>query len=465
MDRHIFILSLLFASLVAVCVAQQPPCPNIRECSCSQHIIECHDRHLTSIPDWARDFYYTELHLQNNNISEIHDDAFRNLNNISIIQIDHNQVHTVGLKAFRGLERTLNEIDISYNNLDVFPPALGDLLFIQKIDASFNPLNYDSFDDTTMYNIGDTLRDFTFGSRDLEQWPQALRHLQDLSFLNVTGGSFLTLPPDAFHGFEGTLKTLSMQNTAMIAIPFAFSKLRFLDHLYFDHNHAIGDSGILITSLSNRALNHLEVVSLTDDNLTVFPSLLQFLPNVNTLILDSNRLAFVSEASVEVAKGTGITNLSMKNCSLARVPGALSKLTNLTSLNLANNQIRSFENSDFENMRNLQNLTITGNPLEFIGNGTFRDLTNLRVLDILESNIHTMPEAIRFLTNLTTLKLPINKIECTCNIAWLKQFMEVCNRQLKIEGSCETIESTIEDFLKIHIPHCPNYSNATQSCH
>ncbi|KAH3716889.1 hypothetical protein DPMN_059622 [Dreissena polymorpha] len=231
-----------------------------------------------------------------------------------------------------------------------------------------------------------------------------------------------------------SVTTLSIQHTQLIALPFALSILRFLDRLYFDHNHAIGDSGILITSLSNDTLTNLQFVSLVDDNLIYFPSLLRFLRNVRTLVLDSNRLAFVSDSSVAVAVGTPIHDLSLQNCSLSRVPSALSKLTNLKSLDFNDNQIRSFENSDFNNMGRLQHLIVTRNPLEFIANETFKDLRCLQKLDIMDSNIKTMPEAIRFLRNLTTLTLPLNKIECTCNIVWLKQFMEVCNTNLKIAG-------------------------------
>ncbi|KAH3809688.1 keratocan-like [Dreissena polymorpha] len=453
---------LLALSVSMATVSAQIPCPNNMVCSCTDTNIECHDRALVAVPVFTSDSHYTTLHLENNMIETLPDDAFKNLQKVMIIFLRNNTINTVSRNAFRGVEAGILHLDLAQNNLTEFPLAAGALENLMRIDVSNNPIDENHFDEHTMYDIGDKLTRLDFGSDSLHQWPNTLRHLQALEVLNVTGGSFYTLPPTAFHGFEGTLKTLSIQHTQLIALPFALSKLRFLDHLYFDHNHAIGDSGILITSLSNDTLTNLQYVSLVDDNLTYFPSLLRFLRNVHTLILDSNRLAFVSDSSVAVAVGTAITTLSLRNCSLSRVPGALSKLTNLTKLDLTDNQIRSFENSDFQNMGRLTTLTVTRNPLEFIANETFKDLRCLQQLDIMESNIKTMPEAIRFLRNLTTLTLPLDKIECTCNIVWLKQFMEVCNTNLKIAGSCETIDSPVADYLRAHIPNCPNYASQTQ---
>ncbi|XP_045199480.2 slit homolog 1 protein-like [Mercenaria mercenaria] len=464
------IRALCLALLVVPVVSRTPaphPCPDRNpdpkiQCSCSDEIIDCSARGLTELPIFNVDTFYKELRLDHNAIENITDDAFKNLHQLNRLFLQNNNISRVERAAFRGVEKPINRIDLSNNFLEEFPVAIGDLEAITWVDVTNNPINENHFDEHTMYQIGDTITRFEFGSSHVESWPHTIRHLQALEFLNVSGGSFYTLPPEAFHGFEGTLTTLSIQHTKLIALPLALARLRFLDRLYFDHNHDIGDSGVLIPSFGNSdLLNKLRFISLVDDHLTVFPSLLQFLRNVEELVLDSNSLAFVSDTSVQVAVGTKITELSLRNCSLSRVPGALSKLTNLTKLNLAENQIHSFENSDFDNMGKLMNLTITRNPLGYIANETFKDLVNLRYLDLKESNINTMPEAIRFLRNLQELKLPSDKIECTCNIVWLKQFMEHCNTGLRIDGSCETISYPVDVYLRDFIPRCPNYVNGT----
>ncbi|XP_060597270.1 leucine-rich repeat-containing G-protein coupled receptor 5-like [Ruditapes philippinarum] len=469
-DKKMVLRTLCLSLLTVAILSQKPPtnCPDINpdpatQCSCTSEIIDCSERGLTELPKFSVDTFYKELRLDHNDIENITDDAFKNLHSLNRIFMQDNNISRFDRYAFRGAEQApINRIDLSNNFLTEFPQAIGNLESINWIDVTNNPINENNFDQTTMYNIGDTLTRFEFGSPKIESWPPTLRHLQALEFLNVSGGSFYTLPPEAFHGFEGTLTTLSIQNTNLIALPLALARLRFLDRLYFDHNHDIGDSGVLIPSFGNSdLLNKLRYISLVDDNLTVFPSLLQFLRNVEQLVLDSNSLAFVSDTSVQVAVGTKITDLSLRNCSLSRVPGALSKLTNLTKLNLAENDIHSFENSDFDNMGKLLNLTITKNPLGYIANETFKDLKSLQYLDLKESNINTMPEAIRFLKNLQELKLPSDKIECTCNIVWFKQFMEHCNTGLRIDGSCETISYPVDVYLRDFIPKCPNYKNGT----
>lgn len=463
--------TLCLIALAVTVLSQIPapaPCPDPNpdrktQCSCTDEIIDCSDRGLTELPTFNVDKFYKELRLDHNDIENITNDAFKNLQGLNRIFMQHNNISRFDRYAFRGAEQApINRLDLSNNELTEFPEAIGDLDHITWIDVTNNHITENNFDESTMYNIGDTLTRFEFGSPKIESWPPTLRHLQALEYLNVSGGSFYTLPPEAFHGFEGTLTTLSIQYTNLIALPLALSRLRFLDRLYFDHNHDIGDSGVLIPSFgTSDLLNKLRFISLVDDNLTVFPSLLQYLRNVEQLVLDSNTLAFVSDSSVQVAVGTKITDLSLRNCSLSRVPGALSKLTNLTKLNLAENDIHSFENSDFDNMGKLLNLTIRRNPLGYIANETFKDLQSLQYLDLKESNINTMPEAIRFLKSLQELKLPLDKIECTCNIVWLKQFMEHCNKGLRIDGSCETINYPVDVYLKDFIPMCPNYVNNT----
>lgn len=465
MAVQIFCLTLLIVAVNSQ--TSPPPCPDTNvnitsKCSCSSDIIDCSARGLTEVPIFVTDNYYKELRLDHNAIENITNDVFKDLHKINRIFFQHNRISRFERYAFRGVEQPINRLDLSNNLLTEFPQAIGDLANIMWVNVINNPIDENHFDEHTMYQIGDTLTRFEFGSKLIESWPLTIRHLQALEFLNVSGGSFYTLPPEAFHGFEGTLTTLSIQYTKLIALPLALARLRFLDQLFFDHNHDIGDSGVLIPSFGNaELLNKLTFISLVDDNLTVFPSLLKFLRSVQELILDSNSLAFVSDSSVQVAVGTKITSLSLRNCSLSRVPGAISKLTNLTKLNLAENQIHSFENSDFDNMENLRNLTITRNPLGYIANETFKDLKSLTYLDLKETNINTMPEAIRFLKSLQVLRLPLDKIECTCNIVWLKQFMEKCNTNLRIDGSCETINYPVDVYLRDFIPRCPNYNNGT----
>ncbi|KAL4220311.1 volume-sensitive anion channel [Mactra antiquata] len=441
-------------------VACQGPGPCPTACSCSGEIIDCGNRGLTAVPSFSKDMNHAELQLENNNIQTISNNAFSQFQNLTKIFLENNNISLIESNAFRGVEKLVREVFLGSNQLTEIPSALGVLENLVWLDVTDNPIDHDHFDEKTMYEIGDYLNRFEFGSSSLTEWPTTVRHLQDLRFLNVSGGMFYTLPPDAFHGFEGTLQTLAIQNTELIALPLALARLRFLEKLHFDHNHQIGDSGVLIPSFGGQdRLSRLRYVSLIDDNLTMFPSLFKILHFVETLVLDSNSLAFVSDSSINVAIGTSIVDLSLRNCSLSRVPGALSKLTNLTKLNLADNQIHSFENSDFDNMRKLENLTITRNPLGYIANETFKDLVSLQYLDLKESNINELPEAIRFLKSLQTLKLPLDRIECTCKIAWLKQFKDHCNTALSIDGSCETINYPVEIYLDMFVTKCPNYEN------
>lgn len=431
-----------------------------KRCSCSGEIIECSSRALTTIPNFEVDNHYSELRLEDNLIENITRGAFTNLKTLRRLFLHNNNISRIDDDAFSGVEFTLYHLYLANNSLRSIPAAIGELDVVILLDVTMNPIGDSHFDENTMYKIGDTITHFEFGSKELKFWPRTIRHLQALEFLNVTGGSFLTLPVDAFRGFEGTLLRLSLQNTQLISLPFSIAMLRFLRELHFDHNHNVGDNGVFVPSYGGiNAYSRLLYISLIDNNLTLFPPLLKVLHNVRTFVLDSNNLAFVSDESVEIAVGTKVTDLSIQNCSLSRVPGALSKLTNLTKINLSNNHLRTLENKDFDNLHRLRRLIVSKNPIINIANETFKDLTSLEELDLTETNIRHIPDAIQSLRSLYELKLPINKIECTCNIAWLKHFKDACNLYLTIDGSCETINYAVDIYLRDFVPYCPNYKN------
>ncbi|KAK3586540.1 hypothetical protein CHS0354_022672 [Potamilus streckersoni] len=446
-------------------------CPNTTKCMCTFDILDCSGHYLKIMPAFnPSERYFETLRLYNANLTIINNSSFFGIK-VSDILLNDNNISLIRDGAFNGVEDLLNALNLSNNALTTIPSAIGTLRKIQSLDISFNPIDQTAFDDEgdeVLKRIGDTLNEFSFGHDILHEWPHTLRHLVTLKTLNVLGGSFKTLPPAAFHGFEGTLLNLRIQNTKLIAIPVALSRLIYLGRLNFDHNHFIGDAGILVPSFSSTILIHLKDITLKDDSLTVFPNILKYLGGVQKLSLEGNKLDVIGDNSIKVISAINVTDLSLRNCSLSRVPGAISNMRNLSILDLSQNNIHSFERNDFTNMSLIKNLTVSENPLNYISPDAFNELHKLIYLNVQATNLTEIPTAIENSPVLRDVILPTDQIICTCDLSWLKRYIDTHvestgRPKLHIQGTCETIISSIEEYLHTFIPMCPNYNVTTVS--
>ena len=391
--------------------------------------------------------------LANNSISVINSDAFQNLNALDL-DLSDNQITTINQHAFRGSVSNITQLNLRNNNLTTLPILL-DLKQLQVLDVSGNPIPSRGFNDGVMRHLGSTLREFHFGHKTaLNQWPRSTDHLQRLETLDLNGANIYFLPPQSFHGFENRLRSLTVQYTKLTATPILTS-LRVLEELHLDHNE-FGDYGVLEPTFIG--LNLLHTLSLRDDKLTKFPEILKNLPRLTNLALDGNRFYYISDDAVNIIHGTHVSNLSLKDCGLDRVPGSIAgrNLNQLSSLDLGDNNIISIERSDLDGLASLQNISFANNPLRYISTQSLKNLTSLVNFDMSHTKLVTVPKALENLPALNTLDLQNNQIECNCN---LMDFQKLQGRVgFSVLGDCETIEVSIINYLQSFIPRCPEYS-------
>ena len=93
------------------------------------------------------------------------------------------------------------------------------------------------------------------------------------------------------------------------------------------------------------------------------------------------------------------------------IPPALGNLTNLTSLQMANNQLTGSIPATLGNLANLTSLTLHGNQLTGAIPPALGNLTNLTVLSLTVNKLTgRIPAELGSLTNLTQLLLPTNQL-------------------------------------------------------
>ena len=449
------LLFIAFANSQTYHDATDCPTPPPSPCHCDKDMVDCRARNQTTVPRFLKrsNYLFKELRLGQNAISYIGDNAFENIN-VTAIYLDNNFISRIHPDAFTNVKLQLLKLDISHNYLTELPEAIGKLSNITSLDVSWNPINCENFTDGVLKSIGDFIHEFSFGDSTLQCWPSALHHLPQLHKLSFFGGQMQRLPHIAFHGFEWTLQKLWFKNTNLIAVPIALQDLKSIVELHFDDNIYVGDAGILIPAFAGMT-SSLNTLSLENNNLTAFPSVLLTLEGIHNLSLARNNLQFISDQAVSRIGRNQLTTLNLQQSNLNRIPGALSKIISLVNLDLTNNSITTIEKNDLQKLTNLKSLNISYNPLEYISKSTFYDLRSLVELVLHDTMLFQVPEAVQNLPNLQQLDLSNDPatIECNCNLQWLWCYMNSYNKTgIKISGDCSTIVMSVNNYALQRIP-------------
>ena len=299
---------------------------------------------------------------------------------------------------------------------------------------------------------------FTFGdSISLVHWPGTLSHLQKLLELHISGTIVKYFPSHSLRGFEHTLRKLWIEKTQLRQIPLDIGRMIQLKELYIDHNTAREGNHILVDSVFMNIGDTLEVLSLTYDHLSTFPEQIKFLPLLKNLSLDGNLIAYIDDESVRSVGNGHLVDLSLRNCGMNRIPGALSDLNKLEHLDVSGNNIRTIESLDLVNLPNLLSLSIRGNPLKFVSRSAFHRLPSVEELDLSRTNLTEIPTAIQNLNALRILDLTNSPVDCTCDIFWIKRWFDLYGIRIEIKGQCETIDNLIQEYIEGRITSCPQY--------
>ncbi|XP_061194230.1 leucine-rich repeat-containing protein 40-like [Saccostrea echinata] len=399
---------------------------------------------------------YHRLDLSNNSIGTLHSHAFRGLNQLRDLDLSDNHLTTIDRHAFADIAN-ITRLSIASNQLTSLPDALNDLSNLEALDVTDNPIPPDThigFKNDIMRHLGGKLKEFHFGDDIITTWPQSTNHLQALEILDLNGGNIGYIPPFFTDGFRSRLRSLTIRNTRLPTTPI-LTGLRSLKELHLDNN-PFHDYGVLENSFTG--LDALETLSLNSDLLTKFPPILQHLPNLVSVALDGNSFYYISDNAITLIHGTNITELSLRDCNLDRVPGALTgnTLYQLTKIDLSNNNINSIERYDLDGLHNIRNLSMSNNPLQYVSSHAL-NLTSLQFLDLSNTQLTTVPKAIQNIPNLRKLNLGNNEIDCTCDLIWFQKLVNPQHATLNLTGSCETIDRTVLEYLAQFIPKCPDY--------
>ncbi|XP_060654121.1 toll-like receptor 7 [Drosophila nasuta] len=276
------------------------------------------------------------LNLQHNNISELSGEALAGLASLRIVNLSNNHLETLPEGLFAG-SKELREIHLQHNELYELPKGLFHRLEqLLVVDLSGNQLTSNHVDNTT---------------------------------------------------FAGLIRliVLNLAHNALTRIDYrTFKELYFLQILNL-RNNSIGH----IEDNAFLPLYNLHTLNLAENRLhTLDDKLFNGLYVLSKLTLNNNLISVVETAVFKNC--SDLKELDLSSNQLNEVPRALQDLAMLRTLDLGENQIRTFDNQSFKNLHQLTGLRLIDNQIGNITVGMFADLPRLSVLNLAKNRIQSI---------------------------------------------------------------------------
>ena len=149
-----------------------------------------------------------------------------------------------------------------------------------------------------------------------------------------------------------------------------------------------------------------EALNLSRYGLTEIPEGIFSLTNITTLNLYDNQIEQIPEAITNLRN---LQTLDLRRNKIQEIPELFSNLSNLTSLNLSGNQIKKIPES-FANLTSLIELYLFDNQIQKVPE-IIANLTNLKVLALQKNQIREIPKILSRLGDLTSLSFAENQIQ------------------------------------------------------
>ena len=379
------------------------------------------------------------VELSNNRLTSIGANAFKNLAVTSAINmsvsLQNNYIDTIDEEAFNRIEHVVVSLNIANNNLTRLPRALGNLTKLVELNLLNNPLI--RLDQTVMMNIGQTLNTFAFDCQLFSTYPTDLRYLQTLKHLTITNIPFSRLPSNAFDGFETSLLDLDMPNSNLEKLPGALCHMVNLSSLTVSSSRNLNRSDSRIfEQCYNQNVIHITTLKLLDNNLTKFPDVFTYLPNLEVLNLEINQLSLLEIPINMYNASFRIRELYLAFNNFVRIPPSVNSFRNLEELELQDNQITSIQDYDLFRLSKLRKLGVDINPVTYVSPNAFKENLELSWIGLAGTKLSQVPRGVVSLPKYSIIFLNGDPITCGCLEMYYLKSWKVSSRSIDILGTC-----------------------------
>jgi len=217
----------------------------------------------------------------------------------------------------------LEKLSLSNNKLKTFPTVLLKLPLLKELSLYGTPLNQLPAEIVQLQQ----LEQVNFGFTDLTAFPKELLEIKSLICIELAGNDIESIPEELI-GMPN-LRTLNLgQNPDLRITPQFFEKAKGLRTLM------LSGAKKVLKDLNFEKLQHLEELWLSYNEWTTIPKGIYTLKNLRVLSLAGNE---ISEVDPAIAEMENLTTLFLSRNNLQKLPTSIQKLKKLRNLYIRDN--------------------------------------------------------------------------------------------------------------------------------
>jgi len=366
-------------------------------CKCSEGIVDCRNRGLSSIPS-VLPAEMTEIRLEQNQISEIPARAFTSYPRLKRIDLSNNEIKSIAGDAFRNL-KSLKSLVLYGNKITHLPSRLFDgLSSLQLLLINANKIQ--------------CIQSDTFVGLD------------SLNLLSLYDNGLKSLPNGTFDGMKN-LQTLHLARN-----PFMCDcRVGWL--VDWMNKNPVETSGVRCEE--PKKLNRKKMSTINPSQLKCYGT------EKSDVCANSEECpkgCYCHQRTVDCS-GRGLTDvpsnipttttrLILSDNFIKKIAafGLFNRIPSLEVLDMSRNKIVEIEQGAFEGATSIKEIILSENELFAVNSPMFRGLVNLDKLSLYGNKISCVtPGAFDELTSLKSLNLISNPFNCNCHMAWFADWL------------------------------------------
>lgn len=398
----------------------------------------------------------------NSNLASLHDRAFSIYSNLRSLEGSNLRLTEISSNAFSGI-KTLESLTLSFNNLTALSSKVFGMLKLKLLDLSYNLIS--SIDENAFLGSEIDKIDLSFNKL------KTTKFINGFKFFNYMQMSYNEI--EKFDSIDITSGAWGVPRDLYILPQFPSINLQNNKIESFDCSSTIKISLVDLTNnrqLSDVKLNKCEITRLDVSDCGSLKSI-KLTDNLSDFTAKN-----VKFEQIEFGEKNSLQSLILVNNSLSvETIASISKLENLTYLELNYNTIGPLNISTFAKLKKLETLKLKATKISNINFGTFSHQNNIREFDISDNDlgnfdmnmIYTMNSLTYLdisgnsLTELTNLDLAhltftiLEKIDLTKNkwsCKYLMRLMRVMKtyRVTLVNSNIEEHQSNINGVYCVH---------------
>lgn len=327
--------------------------------------------------------FSTTVNMISNKIQIIEDGAFTDLTSMTFLNLSGNDILYLRNKTLHTSDISTNaliKLDLSNNSLKSLESNVFSLC--QYLEELYLQNNHIEILSDTCFNNLKNLKKLVIRNNNIPSINMSLAIMTELTFIDISYNRIKQL-----YGYE-LIRLISLKHLNM-----SHNDIEAIDHNTFAQ----------VVNLRVLDLSYNKIYSILAKDLFVNNHVLSYVDfyqnNVTTLdpmVFRNNNLQFI--------------NVENNNITGEIASDTFRGLSNITELNITNQQITAIKNNAFSDMKNLKHLNLSCNVIKIIENSSFVNTSSLIVLDLSRNQIESLNFMKSFTSNLTEAYLNNNNI-------------------------------------------------------